>query len=331
MTNKSNISIFIPHVGCPHKCSFCDQKAITSVNDAPTPEDVKKTVMTALNSGGCLEKNTEIAFFGGSFTAIEKEYMISLLQTAQELVKTYGLYGIRISTRPDAIDDEIVSLLKKYGVTSVELGAQSTNDSVLKMNNRGHTFEDIKNASSIIKDYDLSLGLQMMTGLYGSNREIDYTTAEDIAKIHPDTVRIYPAITLENTLLARLYKKGDYTPPTLDETVDLCAELLELFDSKGIKVIKLGLHSSKEVEQNYVAGPYHQAFRELCEGRIYLKKAMALLKEKNTNEPVTIYVNENCISKMIGNKKTNINILKEYGYNVSVEGKSEIPQFCVKI
>ena len=331
MIKKSNISIFIPHLGCPHKCSFCDQKAITSVKIAPTCEDVENTVKIAIASDGCNPKNTEIAFFGGSFTAINREYMISLLSTAEKMVKTYNLDGIRISTRPDAIDEEILTILKEYGVTAIELGAQSTNDNVLKLNHRGHTFDDIKNASYLIRKSGVSLGLQMMTGLYGSNDKIDTQTAEDIANLKPDTVRIYPTVTLKNTFLATLYQKGVYIPPTLDDTVSLCAKLLGFFNDQGIKVIKLGLHSSTEVEENYIAGPYHPSFRELCESKIYLNNAIKALQNTPKNSEITLYVNTKSISKMIGNNKNNISALYELGYKVNVKGKEDIQDFCVKI
>lgn len=328
---KSNVSIFIPHLGCPHKCSFCDQKAITSVKVVPTPEEVENIVKNAIIGGGCNPQSTEIAFFGGSFTAIEREYMLSLLSVARKMVETYELEGIRISTRPDAVDDEILTILKEYGVTAIELGAQSTDDNVLKLNHRGHTFENIKVASNLIKQNGFSLGLQMMTGLYGSNDKIDSKTAEDIANLNPDTVRIYPAITLKNTFLASLFGGEIYIPPTLDDTVSLCAKLLDFFNNKGINVIKLGLHSSTEVEENYVAGPYHPSFRELCESKIYLNKAIEAIKNAPQNEEITLFVNERSISKMIGNNKSNISKLKELGYKVNVKGNENIPNFCVKI
>jgi len=331
MIKKSNISIFIPHLGCPHKCSFCDQKAITSVKVAPTPEEVENIVKNAIIGGGCNPQSTEIAFFGGSFTAIEREYMLSLLSVARKMVETYELEGIRISTRPDAVDDEILTILKEYGVTAIELGAQSTNDNVLKLNQRGHTFEDIVKASNLIKLSGISLGLQMMTGLYGSNDKIDTHTAEDIANLKPDTVRIYPTVTLKNTFLATLYQRGVYIPPTLDDTVSICAKLLDFFNDQGINVIKLGLHSSTEVEENYVAGPYHPSFRELCESKIYLNKAIEAIKIAPQNEEITLFVNERSISKMIGNNKSNISKLKELGYIVNVKGNENIPNFCVKI
>ncbi len=164
---KSNISLFIPHVGCPNKCSFCNQNEITGQDDIPNAEDVKRAIETSLKKSG--SGINEVAFFGGSFTAIDRDYMVSLLQAVQPYIKTHDITGIRCSTRPDAIDNEILDILKQFSVTSIELGAQSMDDEVLKANRRGHTSEDVIKASELIKEYNIELGLQMMTDLYMSS------------------------------------------------------------------------------------------------------------------------------------------------------------------
>ena len=206
----SNISIFVPHIGCPNMCSFCNQRYITGKNSAPTAENVEEAVLTALSSKNYNPETTEIAFFGGSFTAINHNYMITLLNSAFKYVHKGLVAGIRISTRPDAIDRGILTILKSYGVTAIEIGAQSMNDKVLKKNNRGHTAKDVQNASKLIKEMGFSLGIQMMTGLYGDNNSEAIKTAKEIAKLKPDTVRIYPTIVLKDTDLAALYADGFY-------------------------------------------------------------------------------------------------------------------------
>lgn len=213
--NHSNISVFVPHIGCPNKCSFCNQRYITGTFKAPNATDVENAVITAVNSKKYDPKTTEIAFFGGSFTAINRNYMISLLEAASSFVKIGLVSGIRISTRPDAIDDEILMLLKEYNVTAIELGAQSLNDRVLKMNNRGHTAKDVENASLLIKKHGFELGLQIMTGLYADDNDSAERTAKKVIEIHPDTVRIYPTIVLKDTDLAALYLDDKYEPQTL--------------------------------------------------------------------------------------------------------------------
>ncbi|MBR5121148.1 MAG: radical SAM protein, partial [Oscillospiraceae bacterium] len=231
-TKHANISIFVPHIGCPHKCSFCNQNTITGQSFIPHASDVIASCEKAI-SCGVDPLNTEIAFFGGSFTAIPKNYMLELLGTAYEYVKN-GFKGIRVSTRPDAINTEILEILKDYGVTAIELGAQSMDDEVLLMNERGHTASDVVEASNLIKEYGFSLGLQMMVGLYGSSVEKDIMTARKIANLNPSEVRIYPTVILEGTKLCDLYKEGAYKVMSLESTIDLCSELLYLFEKANI-------------------------------------------------------------------------------------------------
>ncbi|MBR3300201.1 MAG: radical SAM protein, partial [Clostridia bacterium] len=273
-STHSNISIFVPHIGCPNMCSFCNQRYITGKNSAPTAENVEEAVLTAIASKNYDPETTEIAFFGGSFTAINHNYMITLLNSAFKFVHKGMVAGIRISTRPDAIDRGILTILKSYGVTAIEIGAQSMNDKVLKKNNRGHTAKDVQNASKLIKEMGFSLGIQMMTGLYGDNDDQAIRTAKEIAKLKPDTVRIYPTIVLKDTDLAALYADGFYKPQTLESAVDLATNLLKIFNDENIKVIRLGLHS---IEPNsYIAGPWHPAFSELCLSNLYFDKAKKL-------------------------------------------------------
>ena len=265
----SNVAIFVPHNGCPHCCSFCNQVRITGKDNQPKAEDIETAVFTAKESRSYNPEKSEIAFFGGSFTAIERSYMLMLLETAYKYVKNGSFAGIRISTRPDCIDEDVLGILRQYGVTSIELGAQSMCDDVLEKNMRGHTAKDVGTASSLIKEYGFSLGLQMMTGLYGSSREKDIYTAREIAALSPDTVRIYPTVTIKNTVLGQLFESGEYVPDTLSESVDLCAFLLKFFMRNNIEVIRLGLHYSEELERDMLSDNYHPAFKELCENKLF--------------------------------------------------------------
>ncbi|MBR5473099.1 MAG: radical SAM protein [Clostridia bacterium] len=322
----ANISIFVPHVGCHNMCSFCNQRYITGKNTAPRTQDVIDAVNIAINSSRYDPSNTEIAFFGGSFTAINRNYMIDLLKTAHSFVEKNLVSGIRISTRPDAVDDEILTLLKKYGVTSIELGAQSLNDTVLKSNNRGHTASDVINASNLIKQYGFNLGLQMMTGLYNDCDEYAVATAHEIIKLKPQTVRIYPTIVLKNTDLAALYIDNIYKPQTLETATELCSKLLLMFEKENIKVIRLGLHSIEK--DSYIAGPWHPAFSELCYSKILLNNAKQLLTEKGS---YILYVNPSSISKMIGQHKENINALKILGFDCVVKSDALLSDYEIKV
>lgn len=273
--------------------------------------------------------NAEIAFFGGSFTAIDRGYMLSLLDATVPYIDRFK--GIRISTRPDCIDDEILTILKGYNVTSIELGAQSMSDSVLSANDRGHTSSDVYTASSLIKSYGFSLGLQMMTGLYKSDEQTDIDTAKQFISIKPDTVRIYPTVILKDTALERLYTIGEYIPWDLDTSVDLCSKLLCMFNDAGINVIRLGLHHSDSLETNRVAGVYHPAFRELCESKIMLDKLLSLLDGRDKDSIYTVLVNKCSVSKLIGNKKSNLNRLYELGYNIKIQQSDDIDTMDVAL
>jgi len=322
----ANISIFVPHIGCPNKCSFCNQRYITGSFKAPTTEDVIGSVESAKKSLKYNPNATEIAFFGGSFTAINRNYMINLLETASKFVKSGEVSGIRISTRPDAIDEDILTLLKSYGVTAIELGAQSLNDKVLKMNNRGHKAQDVYNSSQLIRDFGFELGLQIMTGLYGDCDESAINTAKEVISIKPDTVRIYPTIVLKDTYLASLYADGIYEPQSLNDAIKLSAKLYSDFSANGIKVIRLGLHSIEE--DAYIAGPWHPAFSELCLSQIMLNKAFNKLSEKGK---YTIYVGKSDVSKMIGQKQSNILHLRSLGFDCIVKVKENLGDLQLEI
>lgn len=300
----SNISIFVPHAGCPHRCSFCDQRSISGAAFQPDGEYVRRICTDALEQISSPE-DTEIAFFGGSFTAISHDYMTELLEAASCYVGKGMFKGIRISTRPDYISSDVLSLLNRYGVTAIELGAQSLDNRVLELNERGHTAEDVVKASGLIKSYGFELGLQMMVGLYGSTAESEYKTAETICSISPDTVRIYPVVILRGTKLGDLFLSGEYKPYGFDDSVDITADLIRLFEQEGIRVIKVGLHASELVERDMLGGFYHPAYRELCEGRAFRKKFEQLFDEYKTDE-LKVSVRPKDMSKALGHKKENI-------------------------
>lgn len=286
---------------------------------------MKNAAEIAVKSLGENCKNAEIAFFGGSFTAINREYMVSLLEAAAPYVRSGRFMGIRISTRPDAIDEEVLCLLKEYGVTAIELGAQSMDNNVLIFNNRGHSSEDVENASRLIKGFGFSLGLQMMIGLYGSTPEKDMLTAEKIAELKPDTVRIYPTVIMKNTYLNELFQCGEYVPYDMQTAVDICVRLITLFESQGIKIIRLGLHDSDSLRSEMTGGLWHPAFKELCQSKMMLDKCIKLIKSSGLiNKNITVRVNPKDISRMLGQKRSNLQRLAEIGYNAEIVQDSSV-------
>lgn len=319
--SHSNIALFIPHRGCPHQCSFCNQHQITGRQHQPRGEDVIHAVETALAKGRPDPDHTEIAFFGGSFTAVERSYQTELLSAAAPYVRQGVVRGIRISTRPDAVDGEILQFLKGYGVTAIELGAQSMQDEVLRINGRGHTAAQVEQAARLIREMGFSLGLQMMTGLPVDTADGAKETAKKLAALQPDTMRIYPTIVMAGTDLAAWYQAGDYTPMELEEAVALCSELLDFFEEQGIKVIRLGLHDTEELAQNRLAGPYHPAFAELCHSRRFLQKLTVCLEKQSVSKgDLQVAVHPRCLSQSIGQGKRNLAALEQLGYRCKFYG-----------
>ena len=277
-----------------------------------TPLTVRETLKHAFEKP-LSPGETEIAFFGGSFTCLPKEEMEAYLKEAYPYVERGQAYGIRLSTRPDAVDEKILSTLAEYGVTTIELGAQSMDDEVLQKNERGHTAKDTVLAAERIRSYGFSFVLQTMVGLFSETKESAYETARKVIDLRPDGVRIYPALVLEGTKLACWYREGRYLPLSLDEGVQITAQLMERYDEAKIPVLKVGLHAEKELEKSYLAGPYHPAFRELCLSEIYYQKLWEQLKEKPKGT-YTVIISPKDRSVAAGQKRKNLLRLQEKGY-----------------
>ena len=324
-----NVALFVPDEGCPHRCSFCNQKTISGKSQKLILEDIDDAVKIASENG---DGKGEIAFFGGSFTAIPKEYMTSLLERAKLYIDKGLFEGIRISTRPDCIDKEILTVLKEYGVTSIELGCQSMSDEVLLKNGRGHTADDVVKAAELIKKFGFEFGVQMMTGLYGDSDDGAIKSAEKLIALSPDTARIYPTVVLEGTRLCELYERNEYKPQTIEEAAELCAKLIPMFEEKGIRIIRLGLHSGGNVEEGFVAGAYHPAFREICESKIYLKAILNIIEKENIPKGnITLTVNKKCVSALVGQKRSNIEKLRSMGYICRVEQNETHKKYEVSV
>lgn len=330
MKKQYIIPIFVPHLGCENECTFCNQKKITGKTKGITENDVRDTIDYYLGNFKENDVYREVAFYGGSFTGIDAELQEQLLSVVYDYIKEKKIDGIRISTRPDYIDKQILRRLKKYKVKTIELGVQSTNDYILKRCKRGHTYDDVKNASKLIKWYGFNLGHQMMVGLPESTMLDELNTAKDLARLKPKIVRIYPVLVIKGTELEREYKNGIYEPLQLEQAVERCKELCYFFGKKKINVIRIGLQNTDTItapeKQNseVVAGPYHETFRQLVESSIYYDTIVDRIKKFNTKvKEVEILVNPQNINNIIGFKKENINKLKEM-YDVDVSIKQDI-------
>lgn len=337
MKKQYIIPIFVPHLGCPNDCIFCNQRKISGELKNVTENDVRDTIEFYLSNFKESNANIEVAFYGGSFTGIDVEHQNKLLQAAYDYIKEKKVHSIRISTRPDYIDKETLKRLRKYKVKTIELGVQSTNNYILDRCKRGHTFEDVVKASKLIKRFRMKLGHQMMLGLPDSTELDDINTAKDLIKLKPNMVRIYPVLVIKGTELEKEYKENKYDPLTVEQAVDRCKELCYLFGKKKIDVIRIGLQNTDTIcsptnqGSEVVAGPYHETFRQLVESSIYYDTIVDKIKKFNTRvKEVEVTVNPQNVNNVVGYKRENILKLKEM-YDVDVVVKQDIKYSQQKI
>ena len=339
MKRQYIIPIFVPHLGCPNDCIFCNQKIISGQKIEMTKEKTKEIIENYLKSIKKENAQIEIAFFGGSFTAIPEEKQEELLQVAYQYVKNGEVDSIRISTRPDAITKPILKRLKKYGVKTIELGVQSANNYILKRINRGHTFEDVKKASKMIRWNGFTLGHQMMIGLPESTRLDEINTAKQLIKLKPKMVRIYPTLVIKNTRLQKEYEEGIYKPLSVVQTVEVCKELVRMFADKNIDVIRIGLQTTDEIsspknkKSEVVAGPYHPALRQLVESAMWYDAIVGKIKKLNVKvKEVEVTVNPIDSNNVIGHKKENVLKLKDtYDVDLVLKQDKKVKQGKSKI
>jgi len=287
------VPVFIPNMGCPHRCVFCEQERITSQHKFPVNgRHVEKILDMAVRSRDFdPQRKPEVAFFGGTFTRLSKERMETLLGAVAPYIKRGLFQSIRVSTRPDALDKERLDLMKAYGVLTVELGAQSMDDRVLSLSNRGHTAEDTVKGVQSLREYGFRVGIQLMPGLPGDSNEYFRSTITRVIALHPDMVRLYPALVIRGTELVHWYSEGRYSPLSLEEAVEICMEGCMRLESEDIPVIRIGLMSSPTLlkEGQIVAGPWHTAFGFLVRSGIHLKKIASCLPGQGEVSQIRIH------------------------------------------
>ena len=321
------IPIFLPHAGCPHQCVFCNQVSITGTKHGTVePDKIRIQIREFLKFKKENRKPVQIAFFGGNFLGLKLEDIQSWLDLAGEFVSQKLVDGIRFSTRPDTIDKGRLDILENYPVTTVELGVQSMDDQVLALAGRGHSALDTIRAVEALRKRQLDIGLQMMVGLPGDNEALSLITAEKIAALRPDFVRIYPTIVIKNSQLARWYQNGTYAPLSLEEAVTRVKNLYQFFSRHNIKIIRMGLQASEDFEdgKTVLAGPYHPAFGHLVYSEVLLDKVVKEIETATlSTDSISIGVNPKNISKLRGIQNLNIKILKEkFGFE-SIEVRAD--------
>ena len=327
-----NIPIFIPHLGCPNDCVFCNQRSISGHGDfdiVTVGREIEEVLSTVREGDVC-----EIAFFGGSFTGIDRALMVELLDIAEDYIrKSDGrIVSIRLSTRPDYINEEILDILSRYSVRTIELGLQSMDDTVLDASRRGHRSDVAKRASRMIKDRGFSLVGQMMIGLPRADVESEIMTAEVICSLGADAARVYPTVVFYDTELCNMAERGEYAPLTDDEAIVRCARVLDVFERHGVPCIRVGLCASENLssDDKVYGGANHAAIGELAMGELYFERICEKLDcyEKSVLEGkiLTICVASGCVSRAVGqNKKNKVRLCHKYGFkHIKVLEKKDI-------
>lgn len=312
------IPVFIPMEACPFRCIYCDQEKISGKTKIPAASDVVAIIQQHLKTIPAENSVVEVGFFGGTFTGLKMEIQEQYLAAVRPFIHEGKIHSIRLSTRPDFLDQPNIDLLKKFHVTTIELGAQSMDDEVLKLSGRGHTSADVASAATLITANGLRLGLQMMVGLPGDSLDKSMFTAKRFIQLGASDVRIYPTLVIKGTHLEKLFLAGKYIPLTLEEAVSSVAAVLEIFEQNNVNVIRVGLHPSEGIltGDSLVAGPFHVSFRELVNTEIWGKLLMKIL-QKTDASAIEITVPKKELNFAIGYQSKNRNLLLEKFSTVS--------------
>lgn len=328
------IPIFVPHKGCPHDCIFCNQKRITGQIEEVSSRFVGEEIDKYLKTIKRQDTTVEVSFFGGSFTGLPINTQVDLLEPAKKAMDERKIDAIRLSTRPDYIDPNILDVLKSYGVSIIELGVQSMDSGVLDISNRGHNVDDVYASSKLIKSYGFTLGLQMMVGLPGDNEDKDLETACRFVEIYPSMVRIYPALVIKDTYMEDMYRRGEYMPLSVDEAVNICSKLYLIFEKAGINIIRIGLQPTDNINigKDVVSGPFHPSFRELVESKI-LNDMVFLMYGNIPHRNLQIKINERSLSKLYSNRKKYFNdMLRKINFaDIRVIVENTLPVNSIKL
>lgn len=336
---QMTIPVFVPHLGCPHDCVFCNQKKITGCVETELldTDALIEHVNRHLTLGGDSFNHVEIGFFGGSFTGIESSAQEMFLSVAKKFKDEGRIQGIRLSTRPDLINEVIIERLVQYGVTAVELGVQSFDDTVLVASGRGHSSDCVIKAVNALKATGIEVGIQLMLGLPGDTQEIFLTSVRQAIALQPVTMRLYPTLVIKETALENLYNEGFYKPLNIETAVEWATDALLLIEASGIKIIRMGLQATETLNhsESLIAGPWHPAFRSLVEAELFkrlLIQCMVTNKFEGLEKPIKLLVNKKQLSSGAGHHRSNLNYLEANGYtHVKLIGDPHQEVFTIKI
>jgi len=327
-TNPLIIPIFLPAMGCRERCLFCNQKA--SSKGLTSPAFIRNFIEASLSQIPYNKKRREkqVAFYGGSFTAMHRDDQVRYLKGVQPFIASGLVDSVRVSTRPDALDEEILSLLKEHGVKTVEMGVQSMIDEVLSLARRGHRAEDTASATIRLRQLGFEIGHQLMIGLPGDTYDRFLQTLDRVIDLKPDFVRIHPTLVLRGATLENLWREGEYSPLSFEETINWLKRGLVRLEKSSISVARMGLQPTDELERDFLAGPYHPSLRQLVDGAIFFDMAASLLQTSQKNGQALFFCHPKDVSNLRGQKNENILGLKKHFKlsDIFINGKQELPR-----
>lgn len=301
------VPFYVNHKGCPERCVFCDQDSISGRDGGIPSEDQIKSEISSYLESWQGEGRREVAFYGGTFTSLPPAMQERMLEAVKPFIDAGEIDSVRVSTRPDAIDENVLKLLNGFGVETIELGVQSMDDEVLQLSGRGHSASDTEKAAKLISEYGFTLGCQLMPGLPGDSHEKSMKSAKKIIELGAQIARIYPALVIRGTELEKMFLQGNYKPLTMDEALNLCADMLQLFRERNIHVIRVGLQAEKSLESSVLSGPYHPSFGEMVESAIFMKKTRQLIIEQSLSmKDVAFHISPSDESAFRGHKNVNM-------------------------
>jgi len=322
------IPIFLPNAGCPERCLFCNQKAVAT--ETPSPSFIPKFIEASITRLPSDKNNREkqIAFYGGSFTAIPQERQIDYLKEVQPFLRSGKIHSIRVSTRPDALNEEILSMLKEYGVKTVEIGAQSMMDEVLLLSMRGHSTEDTISAVSRLRRWSFEVGLHLMIGLPGDTCDLFLQTLDQVIDLKPDFLRIHPTLVLKGSPLEMLWRTGRYSPLSLEEAVSWLKKGLLRLEGASIRIARIGLQPTEELQRHYLAGPYHPALHQLIDSEIAFDLAQRLLAIHPEESEALFFCHPKEVSNLRGQRNRNILRLRDQFHlkAIFIQNREDVPR-----
>ena len=309
------VPVFIPNQGCPHRCVFCDQEKITAQPSRPVDGQTVRDLLDLARRSPSFSgrKHREIAFYGGTFASLPEARIRELLGAVSPYLQEGIVHSVRVSTRPDSLDEEKAARLRELGVDTVELGAQSMEDEVLRMTRRGHRAEDTERTATLLKRQGFRVGIQLMPGLPGDSAGTFSATVQKVIRIKPDMVRLYPVVVIRGTELAQWVESGSYTPLTLEEAVGICAESCLHLEAAGIPVIRIGLMTSASLREKgqVVGGPWHESFGHLVRSEMYQRKIAAFLPGQGQAKKIRIRVPSKEVALLRGYRNAGLRRIEE--------------------